>query len=317
VIPVLHNLIILSRNADEYCNLIEAAALPDLRIIVAATHPSQVDPTNRDCNILFGDPSMISEVLDKLPGLRWVQATWAGVEPLLKPGLRRDYLLTNARVVFGPLMSEYVFAYLLLHERRVLERCQAQQKQTWDGSITGTLRGKTIGLLGVGSIGAHLASTAKHFGMKVRGYTRTSQACVDVDTYYHGADLQIFTSGLDYLVNSLPNTAETRHLVDSSMLGWLPRYAILINVGRGSTLDDAALVAALSTGQIAGAVLDVFEQEPLPPGHMFWNTPNLYMTFHTAAPSIPSDLAGLFIENYQSYRQNLPLQHLVDFERGY
>jgi len=312
----LNNLIILSKNADAYRRLIEAEQLPNLKIITSATHPDQI-VSESPCNILFGDSTLVSMVLHKLPELQWVQTTWAGVEALLKQGLRRDYQLTNARVVFGPLMSEYVFAYLLLHERRIIQRYMAQQNQIWDPTITGSLRGKTIGLLGVGSIGVHLASTAKQFGMCVKGYSRTSRACTDVDQYFQGADLQEFTCGLDYLVNSLPNTSETRHLVNSEMLGWLPNHAIFINVGRGGTIDESALVTALIKGKVAGAVLDVFEQEPLPQEHVFWKTPNLFITSHTAAPSLPRDLALLFIQNYHRYSQNLPLHHLVDFERGY
>ncbi len=312
----MNNLIILSRNADEYCKLIAAEQLPNLTIITATNHPDKIY-SNSSANILFGDSTLVSMVLNKLPELEWVQTTWAGVEPLLTQGLRRDYQLTNARVVFGPLISEYVLAYLLLHERRIIQRYQTQQNKIWDASLTGTLRGKTIGLLGVGSIGAYLASTLKQFGMQVRGYSRTSRSCPKVDQYFHGADLQKFTCGLDYLVNSLPNTPETRHLVDSQMLGWLPPHAIFINVGRGSTVDESALVSALSTNQIAGAILDVFEQEPLPQENKFWNTPNLFITSHTAAPSHPGDLALLFIENYHRFYQNLPLNHLVDFERGY
>lgn len=312
----MNNLIILSKNADEYRRLIELERLPDLRIIASATHPDQI-VSKSPCNILFGDSALVSMVLHKLPELKWVQTTWAGVEPLVKQGLRRDYLLTNARVVFGPLMSEYVFAYLLLHERHILQRYESQQKQIWDTTITGSLRGKTIGLLGVGSIGVHLASTANYFGMHVRGYTLSSQSCSAVDQYFQGTDLQGFASGLDYLVNSLPNTPETRHLVNSKMLSWLPAHAFFVNVGRGSTVDETALATALLKGQIAGAVLDVFEQEPLPKKHIFWKIPNLFVTSHTAAPSLPSDLATLFIENYHRYSQNLPLNHLVDFERGY
>jgi len=312
----LNNLIILSKNADEYRELIEVEKFQNLKIIATATCPEQI-ASESPCNILFGDSTLVSMVLHKLPDVQWVQTTWAGVEPLLKQGLRRDYLLTNARVVFGPLMSEYVFAYLLLHERRIFQRFESQQKQIWDAAITGSLRGKTIGLLGVGSIGVHLASTAKFFGMHVKGYSRTSRACTDVDQYFQGADLQDFTCGLDYLVNSLPNTSETRHMVNSEMLGWLPSHAIFVNVGRGSTVDESALVTALSKRQIAGAVLDVFEQEPLPQEHVFWKTPNLFITSHTSAPSLPKDLALLFIENYHRYSQNLPLLHLVNFERGY
>jgi phosphoglycerate dehydrogenase-like enzyme len=252
-----------------------------------------------------------------LKSLRWVQATWAGVEQLLDPSLRRDYILTNARSVFGELMSEYMFGYLLAHVRRIFERYQAQKERRWDGTVTGTLRGKIIGLLGVGSIGAHLVATARHFGMTVRGYTWASEDCPDVDVYYHGAGLLDFANGLDYLVSVLPNTSETRHIVDVDLLHALPAHALFINVGRGSAVDETALVQALEQGKIAGAILDVFEQEPLPETHPFWTTPNLLITFHTSAPSFPTDITNLFVENYQRFINGQELKYQVDFERGY
>ena len=197
---------ILSKRADEYHHLIESAHLPDLEILPAP---------GLDADILFGEPDLIRDALDSFPDLGWVQANWAGVEPLLDPALRRDYILTNARGVFGPLMSEFVFGYLLLHERKILQRFEAQKEQRWDPTLTGTLRGKTIGLLGVGSIGAELARTAKFFGLSVRGFTRSSESCPDVDEYFH-ADLPAFVSELDYFVSVLPNTAETRHIIDAA-----------------------------------------------------------------------------------------------------
>jgi phosphoglycerate dehydrogenase-like enzyme len=300
-------LVLLSRNADEYHRLFEAARLPELEI---TTTP---DP---GCEVVFGEPSLVREVLPALPRLKWVQGTWAGVEPLVEAGLRRDYMLTNSRSVFGPLMSEYVFAYLLLHERKVLQRLENQRKGEWDRTITGTLRGRTVGLLGVGSIGAHLALTAKHFGMAVRGFTRSSESCPDVDAYFHD-DLPGFASGLDYLVCVLPNTPSTRRLVGDSVLAALPQHALLVNAGRGATLDEQALAQALADGRIAGAVLDVFEQEPLPADHIFWRTPNLFITSHTAAPSFPQDIAAVFIENYRRYMNGQELKYRVDFVRGY
>ena len=119
--------------------------------------------------------------------MRWIQSTWAGVEPLLDPALRRDYVLTNARGVFGPQMSEYVFAYLLAHERKIFEKQASQQAGRWDPNRRRDCAARQIGLLGVGTIGAALAATAKHFGMRVKGYTRASEDSADVDQYFHGA----------------------------------------------------------------------------------------------------------------------------------
>ncbi|MGE5251066.1 MAG: D-2-hydroxyacid dehydrogenase [Bacteroidota bacterium] len=300
-------LLLVSRNAEEYRRLLDAAQLPELEL---TTTPGP------ECEVAFGEPALIREALPHLPRLKWAQAIWAGVEPLMQAGLRRDYVLTNARSVFGPLMSEYVFAYLLLHERKVLQRLENQQEAKWDKTITGTVRGKTMGLLGVGSIGAHVASTAKHFGMTVHGFTRSSESSPVVDGYFH-EDLPAFAAGVDYLVCILPNTPATRHLVDASVIAALPPHALLVNAGRGATLDEAALAQALSDGRIAAAVLDVFEQEPLPADHVFWRTPNLFITSHTAAPSFPSDIAEVFVENYMRYLNAEQLKYRVDFERGY
>ena len=309
--------LILSKRAEEYRCLLEAASLPGLEKLAAATGPSEAQALGDDFDVVFGDPNLIPDLLSRLKDLRWVQATWAGVEPLLDPSLRRDYLLTNARGVFGGLMSEFVFGYLLQYERRMFARYQAQQDERWDASITGSLRGKTIGMLGLGSIGAALAATANHFGMTVRGYTRASESCPHVDAYYHGSQLPDFATGLNYLVCVLPNTQETQRIVEASMLARLHAHAVFINVGRGSAVDESALVDALRTGKLAAAVLDVFAQEPLPPGHAFWHTPNLLMTFHTAAPSFPADLARLFIGNYRLYAEGRTPLHAVDFEKGY
>jgi phosphoglycerate dehydrogenase-like enzyme len=225
-------------------------------------------------------------------------------------------MLTNARGVFGGLMSEYVIGYLLAHERKIFQRAESQKNMMWDHSLTGSLKGKTIGLLGVGSIGAEVAKTARFFGMKVHGYTRESEHCKDVDIYFH-SDPAEFASRLDYLVSILPNTRSTQKIIDEKVLNTLPSHALFINVGRGSAVDEFALLEALNNHQIAGAVLDVFEEEPLPIDHPFWTTPNLKMTFHTSAPSLPEDIAKVFIENYRLYIEGKPLKYVVDFNKGY
>lgn len=300
-------ILILSRDADEYSRLIRSGGLPELEI---TSDLAQSD-------IVLGEPKLIREALPSLSKLKWVQSVYAGVEPLVDSTQRRDYVLTNARGVFGELMSEYVFGYLLFHEKKMLERIEAQQSIRWQRQESGVLRGKTFGLLGVGSIGAHLAGTAKHFGMHVRGYTRSSETSKQVDTYFHGSDLLKFAKELDYLVCVLPRTEDTNRIVDAKLLATLPSHAVFVNVGRGNALDEPALVNALNEGKLAAAVLDVFDKEPLPEGHPFWTTPNLYMTFHTSAISYPEDITRLFVENYQLYIQGRPLKYVVDFESGY
>lgn len=307
---------ILSRDVDEYRRAIESAQLPDLELT------SEPD----ECDIVLGEPKLIRDQLPRLTHLKWVQSIYAGVEPLVDPRQRRDYTLTNARGVFGEAMSEYVFGYILFLEKKVLERMHSQQAGQWQRSESGVLRGKTIGLLGVGSIGAHLAGTARHFRMKVRGFTRQSETSPQVDKYYHPSPLPSptgrgnlveFADGLDYLVSVLPRTKDTNQVVDARILAALPPRAIFINVGRGNAVDENALVKALTEGRLAAAVLDVFEKEPLPEDHPFWTTPNLYMTFHTSAISYPEDLTELFAENYQLYIAGGPLKYMVDFEKGY
>ncbi|MDO9300989.1 MAG: D-2-hydroxyacid dehydrogenase [Anaerolineales bacterium] len=317
----MHQLLILSQDENKYRALIEEARLVKLDEIVSR-------PTN-DVDIVLGEPSLIKAALASLPALSWAQSIWAGIEPLVGPASRRDYILTNARGVFGGLMSEYVIGYLLAHERKLFQKLEAQKNKIWDESETGTLRGKTIGLLGVGSIGAEVARTAKFFGMNVRGYTRDSETSTHVDKYYHPKSpfslrekaedegLLDFANGLDYLVNILPNTVDTRKVVGADLLNALPSHALVINVGRGQAVDESALIEALNQNKIAGAALDVFEQEPLPKDHPFWITPNLLMTFHTAAPSLPEDIVNLFLENYELFLEGKPLKYQVDFEKGY
>lgn len=320
----MHKLLILSQDENKYRALIEEARLSDLEF---ATQPAA------DVDIVLGEPSRIQAALAALPAVSWVQSIWAGIEPLVGPAARQNYILTNARGVFGGLMSEYVIGYLLAHERKIFQRLEAQKNKNWDETDTGTLLGKTIGLLGVGSIGAEVARAAKFFGMNVRGYTRGSETSSHVDEYFHPLEsdsllsnskpqqqavaLQNFANGLDYLVNILPNTLDTRKIISADLLNALPPHALVINVGRGAAVDESALIEALTQNKIAGAVLDVFEHEPLPKEHPFWATPNLLITFHTAAPSLPEDITKLFIENYMLFNEGKPLKYQVDFERGY
>ena len=177
----MHRVLVLADDAETYRRIIERENLPGLEW---ASAPAG------DVDVVLGEPRLVRPTLDSLPALSWVQSIWAGVEPLLDPTLRRDYILTNARGVFGGLMSEFVIGYMLLHERGMLQKLEAQKNNIWDDADTGTLRGKTLGLLGVGSIGSEIARTSKFFGMTVRGHTRESETSTQVDMYFHGGIAQ-------------------------------------------------------------------------------------------------------------------------------
>lgn len=308
-------LLILSSRASAYAQLVRAA-LPDLPLL-ATIDGAQARAEGADCPVVLADPGLLRPILDDLRQLQWVQSTWAGVDALLHEGVRRDYVLTNVRGVFGPAVAEYVLGYAIMHARLGWQRFRNQQQGVWDQTPPGSLRGKTLGILGVGSIGAYLAGAAKPFGLRVLGYTFRSEGCPAVDRYYHGDELRAFAAACDYVVCTLPDTPQTRHLIDATFLAAMPPHAVLINVGRGAAVDEGALVAALEQGAIGGAVLDVFEHEPLPPDHPLWRLPNVLLTSHTAAVSFPEQIAPLFIDNYRRWVAGQPLLHQVDFAAGY
>jgi phosphoglycerate dehydrogenase-like enzyme len=312
-----HSILILSKDAGSYDKLISKEHFTDLeRVIVADDAGGNIEPWDQ-CNIILGDPDLVVPQLPHMKRLQWVQSTWAGITPLLVDNSRKDYLLTGVKGVFGPLMSEYVLCYMLMHEKKTLARYRAQQRGVWDDSRPGRLRDKLIGIMGVGSIGGHIASTAKYFGMRTRGYTRSGETCTFIDHYFHGDRLSVFASGLDYLVSVLPDISSMDKVIDRSVLGAMKNDALLINAGRGNVIDEKALVGALEKGDIGGAVLDVFREEPLPTSHPFWNSPNLIITSHTAGVSFSEDIFDLFKENFRNFVRRERLNYIIDFEHGY
>ncbi|WP_210396147.1 D-2-hydroxyacid dehydrogenase [Motiliproteus sediminis] len=266
--------------------------------------------------VVLADPDLIAPLVPRLPDLRWLQSTWAGVTPLIRQPARH-YQLTNIRGVFGPLMVEYVFGHLLAIERQHRDHYHATRQQRWHPVEPGVLRGKTLGLMGMGSIGTALAEAGRFFGLTVLGYSRSGGAHPTLERAYCQGQLAEMLPHCDYLVASLPSTLATRNQLDGEAFSVLKPGAVLINVGRGNLIDEEALIQALGSGRLRAAVVDVFRQEPLPSSHPLWQTPNLLVTSHTAAPSRVADIAPIFIDNYHRFSAGMPLLHRVDFERGY
>lgn len=309
--PVL----ILEPDAEDYLSLLDGLSCQGTRLF-AVTGADAARAAWSGQPVVLGQPDLVAEALDAMPGVRWVQSTWAGVERLLCHE-RRDYRLTGVRDVFGTLMAEHVFAYVLAHETQLLERHRRQRRREWWPRPSGTLAGKTLGIMGTGSIGRSIACVGRAFGMRVAGYSRGGAAREGFERVYPGHQLHSFLATADYLVGVLPATPATDGLLDAAALAALPPHCCLINVGRGNLIDEVALAAALSEGSLGGAVLDVFHQEPLPADSPLWEAPNLTVTAHIAAHSRPPDIARIFEENYNRYLTGAPLRHRIDFERGY
>ncbi len=305
--------LILDRDADDYQRRLASLAADGVRFITAV---DGLPDGAAEAAVVLGAPDRVVAALPSLPRLRWIQSTWAGVTPLL-PATRQGVLVTGIKDVFGTQMAEFVMACLLEHAIDLPARRAAQQRGEWLDTPTGTLHGKTLGVMGTGSIGVEVARRAGAFGMRVLGFSRRGEARSPFEEV-HGADgLHAFLAKCDYLAGVLPDTPATRNLLDAEALAALPAHAVLVNVGRGTLIDDEALVEALEAGRLAGAVLDVFREEPLPADHPFWRCPGLTVTAHVAARSWPADIAAIFEDNLRRFRRGAPLRYRLDPERGY
>lgn len=311
----MDQLLILTSEASVYAELVQQQ-LPDLPHIACQTPEAAIDFAET-CSIILGSPAEVAQILPHAQQLQWVQSTFAGVNPLCVSEIRTDYTLTGVKEVFGPLMSEYVFAYIFAIERHIFETREHQAQSIWTNIPYRSLQGMTIGICGLGSIGTHIAKTAKHFGMHVMGYKNTATPHPEVEQVYTRNRLNEFLEQLDYLVITLPNTPQTKHLIDTEALKRMKPDSVLINVGRGRVIDETALMTALQKNRLRAAVLDVFQKEPLPPEHPLWQLPNVFITPHNAAYSFPKDIVRIFVENYQRFIERRPLKYVVDFERGY
>ncbi len=300
---------VVGEDRERMASLLQARDLPDLQVVIARADGKTV----RDAEILLGSPATLVRCLDTATRVRWVQSTWAGVAPLVAHP-RRDYVLTGVKGIFGQAMTEYVLGWLLALERRIVDR--ARQRH-WDDRIEPGLANRRLGIMGTGSIGHAVARGAAALGLSVNGLNSDGHSVDGFSACYPVRDRLQFARGLDYLVALLPDTPDTHNLVDRDLLRSLGAGAIFMNAGRAGTVVEDDLLVALAAGQLRAAVLDVTPVEPLPADDRLWSVENLYLTSHTAAPSTPEALAEVFCHNYRRYLAGEPLQHQVEFERGY
>lgn len=254
-----------------------------------------------------------------MTSLKIIFGLGAGVERLLAdPSLPRHVPLV--RMVEPELtrgMMEYVLWQCLFHHRKVWELEAAQSCATWRPHTYPAPWDRTIGILGLGELGSAAAAKLVEFGFKVRGWSRSPKSLSNVESFAGRDQLPAFLAQTEILVCLLPLTAETRGILAADLFARLPRGASVINAARGGHLVEADLLAAMASGQIQAATLDVFETEPLPKDHPFWSTERLYITPHNASITDPRSAAWRIARQIEKFEAGEALENVVDRARGY
>jgi glyoxylate/hydroxypyruvate reductase A len=336
-------ILIASYLEPEYVRKIEAAYphvsviyRPDLlgkpRYIADHNPPMQRSPEQErewqsllaKADILFDfDHSHHDDLPELAPNVKWIQATSAGIGRFverMRYADRTDWKFTTASGVHSRPLAEFVI-FSMLYFAKNYEYLDSEKKaQHWERYTTSELRGRTLSIIGLGNIGREVARLAKAFDMRVIGTRRDPSKTVEnVDQLSAPTDLRLLLEKTDYLVLSTPHTRETEGMINAEALALLPTGAVLINISRGAVVDQSALIAALQSGHLRGAALDVFEVEPLPVGNVLWTMPNVIISPHSASTAETENrkIVDLFIENIARYLKNEPLTNLLDVEKQY
>ena len=275
-----------------------------------------------EAEVLYDFPrGCVRDLLGVAPKLAWVHGTMAGAgEVAEKAGLlESEVTVTTASGVYSGPLAEFVMMAILQHAKDLDRLLRDKAERRWREAYTGTLHGKTLCVVGMGSIGRAIAGRARPFGMRIVGVKRTvrdgDEAWGYADELFETGELETALAGADYVAVTLPNTPETSRLIDRETIGAMKEGAYFVNVGRGRVVDEGALVEALEDGRLSGAALDVFEEEPLPEGSPLWGLPNVIVSPHSTdnVPGLTNKLqADLFCENLRRYLAGEPLLNELD-----
>ncbi|MHB1420331.1 MAG: D-2-hydroxyacid dehydrogenase [Bacillota bacterium] len=260
-----------------------------------------------------------AEYCREAKALRWVHSMSAGVDRLLHT-VRPEVILTCTRDIHGGPIGETVLAYILAFSRGIPTILRQQAKHQWVRySQADEAEGKTVGIIGLGSVGRGIARKCKALGMQVLAIRKTPGTEETVDALYPPERLHYLLQQSDFVVLALPLTGETRNLIGEQELAAMKRTAYLINIARGGVVDESALVRALQEGRIAGAGLDVVAQEPLPDDSPLWDRENVIITPHMAAlsPYYMDRAMEVFCENLRRLLRGEELLFVVDRSKGY
>ena len=284
----------------------------EIRLFPDAGNPAEIEAA-----VVWTAHDMME--LRRYPNLKLIVSMGAGVDHLLRPpgpppgipvARLKDLLLTSA-------MAEWVLLNVLRFHRQDPEYRALQQRKEWLELSAPSTAERRIGILGIGELGSASARVLTALGFPVMGWSRSAKTLPGVQTF-HGADgLMAMAAQTDILICLLPLTPPTRGVLNAKLLSALPRGAYVINGARGGHMVAEDMLAALDSGHLAGAALDVFEPEPLPAESRFWSHPKVFLTPHAASITIPSSVAPQVVENIRNMRAGQPLINLVDFSLGY
>jgi phosphoglycerate dehydrogenase-like enzyme len=275
-----------------------------------------------EAEVLFDFPrGHVRDLTEVAPNLRWLQASMAGAGEVAKKAglLETDVVVTTASGVYSGPLAEFAIMALLQHAKNLDRLRRDKAEKVWRQTHTDTLEGKTLCIVGMGNIGRAIAERVRPFGTRVVGVKRTVReddpAWRHADELYTTDQLQEVLGHADYVAVTLPGTPETLHLVDAEVVGAMKPGAYFVNVGRGTVVDEGALVEALASGHLSGAALDVFEVEPLPEESPLWELPNVIVSPHVT-DMVPSLInrrqTDLFCENLRRYLDGETLINVLD-----
>lgn len=287
-----------------------------------------------DAEILITDNVVIGQLAYSLPKLKWIQGTFAGVDVPFQ-NLTKDVLDQQGPPKFiatrytgdsyGHLMFEYSLSYIISKERGFRDHQLNQSTKDWLQMRSVTpgkyrlLSELTVSILGIGSIGVVMSKLFKKMGCRIKGYSRTQKSreyleenCIDE----FSTSISDVIRKTDYIISVLPHTPDTIKLLDNK-LDVCQDQPVFINVGRGSVISSSEIIRSLDQGFLSLAVLDVFEEEPLPTSSDLWIHPKVIVTPHIAAETRPQDLAKVFIDNYQNFVSGQPLNYVINWSSGY
>ena len=295
---------------------------PDIEFIFAPT-PDGVIAHAADVPIIF-TKGLPREAIETAKQLQWVQAGIAGVDGTLANGMREHpAILTNARGAHGIPMAEHILAMMFALANRVplLVLAQSERRRVRQQATTEKweLEGQTICVIGLGDVGATLARKCKALGLRVLGVRRSDQPFPGIDGVYQPAALREILPEADHVALCLPGTGETCQLLGAAEIACLKPTACVYNVGRGSAIDQEALISALAQGRLGGAGLDVWTPDPPPDDSPLWDLPNVILGQHSSghSPFNHDRITEIFADNLDRYLRGEPLLNVVDKERGY